>query len=106
MVPVVIPVWLQLLIYALAVVRVTGLIVADAITADLRDRALEWLDDRPATLGSYVSILITCFWCTSMWVGAVAAPLIWFWGDNPVMLCLGLVLAFSQLAGMLSDTGR
>lgn len=106
MVPVVIPVWLQLLIYALAVVRVTGLVVADAITEDLRTRILEWLDDRPATLGSYVATLITCFWCTSMWVGAVAAPLIWFWGNTPVMLCLGLVLAFSQLAGMLSDTGR
>lgn len=102
----VIPVWLQLLIYALAVLRVTGLIVADAITEDLRDKALGWLDDRPQTLGSYVAILITCFWCTSMWVGAVAAPLIWFWGDSPVMLVAGMVLAFSQVAGMCSNLGR
>lgn len=101
-----IPVWLQLAVYALAVVRLTGLVVADTITEELRTRALEWLDDRPATLGSYIATLITCFWCTSMWVGAVAVPLIWLWGDAPVMLCLGLVLAFSQLAGMLSDAGR
>lgn len=102
----VIPVWLQLLIYALAVLRVTGLVVADAITEDARDKVLSWLDDRPQTLGSYVAILITCFWCTSMWVALVAAPLIWFWGDSPVMLVAGLVLAFSQIAGMCSNLGR
>ncbi len=106
MVPVSIPVWLQLLVYALAVLRVTGLIVADTITERARDGVLGWLDDRPATLGSYIAILITCFWCTSMWVAAVAVPLIWFWGDTPVMLCLGLVLAFSQVAGMCSNLGR
>lgn len=106
MVLVTIPIWLQLLLYALAVTRVTGLIVADSITESLRDRALAWLDDRPATLGAYIALLISCFWCTSMWVSIFAASLIWLWHDSPVMLIGAIVLAFSQVTGMLSNLGR
>jgi uncharacterized protein DUF1360 len=102
----VIPVWLQLLVYALAVARVTGLVYADTITEPLRDWLLAWLDDRPATLGSFVASLIQCPWCVSIWLGAVAAPLVWFWGDNPVMLILGLWLALSQFTGMTHNLGR
>lgn len=101
-----IPVWLQLLLYALAVTRVTGLIVADAITEPVRDWVIERLDDRPATLGSALATLITCPWCAGMWVSLVAAPLVWFWGDQPVMLVAAIALAFSQVAGMVSNLGR
>ena len=106
MAPMTVPTWLALLIYALAVARVTGLIVADSITEPVRDWIVGKLDDRPATLGESISTLITCPWCAGMWVSLVAAPLVWFWGDNPVMLCLGLALAFSQFTGMISDLGR
>lgn len=102
----VIPVWLQLLIYALAVARVTGLIVADSITEPARDALLGWLDDRPATLGSFVAALIQCPWCAGMWVSLVAAPLVWFWGDSPVMLIPALALAFSQVTGATANLGR
>lgn len=102
----VIPVWLQLLIYALAVARVTGLIVADTITEPIRDRIIEALDDRPATLGSFLASLITCPWCAGMWVSLVAAPLVWFWGDSPVMLIPALALALSQVIGMTAPVGR
>jgi hypothetical protein len=101
-----IPVWLQLLIYALAVARVTGLIVADAITEPARDALIGWLDDRPATLGSFVAALIQCPWCAGMWVSLVAAPLVWFWGDSPVMLIPALALAFSQVTGATANLGR
>ncbi len=101
-----IPAWLQLVVYTLAVARVTGLIYADSITETLRDNLLGWLDDRPATLGAFISDLIQCPWCVSIWVGAIAAPLVWFWGDNPVILCLGLMLAFSQVTGMSHNLGR
>jgi hypothetical protein len=101
-----IPVWLQLLIYALAVARVTGLIVADSITEPARDALLGWLDDRPATLGSFVAALIQCPWCAGMWVSLVAAPLVWFWGDSPVMLIPALALAFSQVTGATANLGR
>jgi hypothetical protein len=100
------PVWLQLLIYALAVARVTGLIVADSLTEDIRDGILARLDDRPRTLGSYLGTLITCPWCAGMWVALVASPLVWLWGDSPVMLIPALALAFSQVTGMTASVGR
>lgn len=97
---------LLLLIYALAVARVTGLITADAITEGLRDSLIGWLDDRPKTLGAYISTLVTCPWCVSIWVGFIAAPLVWLWSDSPVMLIPAIALAFSQVTGMISDLGR
>src|SRR5690606_3342449 len=48
-----------LVVYALAVTRLTGLITLDTITEDLRDRLIGWLDDRPRTLGAFVAKLIT-----------------------------------------------
>lgn len=101
-----IPAWLQLLIYALAVMRLDGLIRADGITEDARDALLGWLDNRPKTLGAFVAELIQCPWCVSVWVGAVAAPLVWFFGDHPVMLIPALMLAFSQVTGMSHNLGR
>lgn len=101
-----VPVALQLLVYALAVARVTGLITTDSITEDARDAVIGWLDDRPKTLGAYVATLIQCPWCAGMWVSMIAAPLVWAWGDNPVMLVAGLALAFSQFTGMTNSLGR
>lgn len=95
-----------LLVYALAVARVTGLITLDTITEDIRDSIIGWLDDRPKTLGAYLATLITCPWCAGMWVSLVAAPLVWFWGDHPVLLIPALALAFSQATGMISNLGR
>jgi fatty acid desaturase len=97
---------LLLLIYALAVARLTGLVVADAITEDLRDNLIGWLDDRPKTLGNYVSILIGCPWCAGMWISMAAAPMVWFWGESPFMLVPAIALAFSQVTGMTANLGR
>jgi len=101
-----IPVWLQLLIYTLAVSRITGLVVSDSITEPVRDALINWLDDRPATLGSFVAELIQCPWCAGMWVSLVVAPLAWYWGDSPIMLIPALALAFSQVTGAISNLGR
>jgi hypothetical protein len=101
-----IPGWLLLLIYALAVARVTGLIVADTITEPVRDRVINWLDDTPGSAGEWFASLIPCPWCAGMWVSLVAAPLVWFWGDSPVMLIPALALAFSQITGATANLGR
>lgn len=95
-----------LVIYALAVARVTGLIQADTITERARDRLLLWLDDRPGTLGAYLATLITCPWCVSIWVAFIASPIVWFWGESPVLLIPAVALAFSQFTGMISNLGR
>jgi hypothetical protein len=106
MVAMTIPDTVLLVIYALAVARVTGLITADALTDDIRDSIVGWLDDRPKTLGRYLAILITCPWCSGMWVALVTSPLAWFFGDSPIMLVPAIALAFSQLTGMISNMGR
>ena len=95
-----------LLIYALAVARVTGLIVEDSITEPAREWALGWLDDRPKTLGAFIAALIQCPWCAGMWVSLVASPMVWFWHASPVMLIPAIALAFSQFTGMISNLGR
>jgi hypothetical protein len=94
------------LIYALAVARLTGLVVADSITEDARDSLIAWLDDRPKTLGNYISILIMCPWCVSIWIAFIAAPLVWFHGQSPFMLIPAIALAFSQVTGMTHNLGR
>jgi hypothetical protein len=101
-----IPVWLAMLIYALAVARVTGLIVADTITEPIRDRIVGWLDDTPGSAGEWFASLITCPWCAGMWVSLIAAPLVWFWGDSPFMLVPALAMAFSQVTGATANLGR
>lgn len=95
-----------LLIYALAVARVTGLITADSITEPVRDRITIWLDDTPGSAGAWFSDLITCPWCAGMWVSLIASPLAWFWGDSPFMLIPAIALAFSQITGMTNSMGR
>ena len=100
------PAAVLLLVYALAVARVTGLITADTITEDARDAIIDRLDDRPRTLGAFVIGVITCPWCTSIWVGLIASPLVWAFGESPVMLMPAVALAFSQVAGMTSNLGR
>lgn len=95
-----------LIVYALAVMRLDGLIRADGITEGARGSLLAWLDDRPKTLGAFIADVIDCPWCLSIWIGAVAAPLVWFWGDHPVMLIPALMLAFSQVTGMSYNLGR
>lgn len=95
-----------LIVYSLAISRVTGLITSDSLTESARDQLIAWLDDRPKTLGNLIATLITCPWCAGMWVSLVAAPLVWFFGTSPVMLVPALALAFSQVTGMIAHIGR
>lgn len=95
-----------LAVYALAVARITRLVVADEITEGVRDFVIGWLDDRPRTLGSFLAQLIQCQWCASVWISSLAAPLIWTWGGHPALLVPAIALALSQVAGTLSEVGR
>lgn len=98
------PIWGWLVIYALAVARVTTLITSDEITHDAR----RWLVRKLPLRGwaNWVEYLITCPWCASIWIAAIAAPLIYFHPGSPWLQLPALIFAFSQVAGMTSDLGR
>lgn len=84
---------ITLSIYVLATARGIQLITADKITKGLRDW---WLKKHPAeTLPGY---LITCAWCTSIYL-AVGPAVSWVLApEHPVLKSAAAVLAFSWLA--------
>jgi len=95
-----------LAVYALAVARLTGLVVSDSITEGLRDAIMVRLDRWGGRGGSFLAELLGCPWCVSVWLGMIAAPLVWYWGMSPVMLIPALGLVFSQVTGMIYGIGR
>jgi Protein of unknown function (DUF1360) len=98
-----------LLVSALAVYRLTRLIVEDTITAPIREivrHAGYRLDGAPAPepeagIARFLHGLITCPWCVSPYVagGAVTlqifCPTVWWYA--------AVILAFSAVAGLLSE---
>lgn len=123
-----------LFIYALAVARVTRLIGEDVLLDGPREKITDWAWRRkygsaPTSTrnpdGEYrgvmpswqvakkldavepkLAYLITCPWCASIYVGAVAAPL-WYWlGTSPWLLVPAAALAFSYITGFLAQHGE
>ncbi len=93
------------LVYALAVARVTGLVTVDEITRPVRDAILRRLDEH-RRWHMALAYLVTCQWCASIWIAAVAVALALPWGTSPWLLAPALVLAASQVTGMASHLGR
>lgn len=89
------------LIAALAVARVTRLITDDYLTAGPRS----WAVRRLGT-SSKAAYLITCQWCTGMWISAAAAGIWWWHGESPWVQVPAAALALSQAVGMASTIGR
>lgn len=122
-----------LLVYLLAVARVVRLVTSDKLTEQPRARIVFWFWVRrwmPAArheqpgetpgehrrlaaayarqfrasaeppLGAY---LMTCPWCVSIYVGVVAAPMIYFWGSTPWLTVPALALALSYGVGFLAS---
>lgn len=127
-----------IVVYALAVARVTRLITADKLTEAprlwlgirlwartvpdaeaimRRRRDLDHMigdsladtrrvmayerhqDGADPPLGVY---LLSCPWCASIYVAAVAAPAAYFWGSSPWLFVPALALAFSYVTGFLA----
>lgn len=82
-----------LVLTALAVFRVSRLIVEDSITEPLREWTLARVPDR-------IGELIECVWCVSFWVGLAAT--IGYAASPSVMFWLSLPFALSAVAGILS----
>ena len=107
------PAAIILSVYALAVARVTRIITADKITEGLRGRVIRWADRRagidpadPFAPTPLLSYFVTCPWCVSIYVGAVAAPLAYWWGESPWLLVPAFALAFSAVTGYLASIGE
>jgi hypothetical protein len=110
------PAWISVVVFALAVARVTRFITADKLSESIRgrivlalwlrrahgDRELVRLQRSNQAEPPLLAYLIECPWCVSIYVAAVAAPLCWWWGDTPYALIPALWLAFSHVTGLLA----
>lgn len=86
--------WLQIVLTALAVYRLTILVTRDTIT----DGPRHWLQ-RQFT-GTFVDFW-ECPWCTSVWIAAGACALTYYEWDWWQWVCLGLTS--SAVAGFFSE---
>jgi len=102
-----------LVLYALAVTRVTTLVTHDEITRPAREYLVAQFDPYRRTHRVLVYLLgapdgdgIGCPWCVSIWIGFTTAPIIYLWGTTPIILVSVLALAVSQVTGMIYTYGR
>lgn len=92
-----IPAALGFVVAALAVARVTRLITTDYLTAGPRG----WIVRRLG-VDHKLSYLITCQWCTSVWV-ALPVGFAWCgWSHITLWAGPGAALAMSQITGIMA----
>jgi hypothetical protein len=101
------------LVYVLATARLTVLVAFDEITRPVREAAIRRLDPAKCShrkltylLGGASDEGNGCPWCLSIWVGAGVVPAAWWWHDQLWLLLPALVLAASQVTGMIAGIGR
>lgn len=114
---------ITLVVYVLAIARVTRLVTTDKLSERLRTAVIRWAYVRkyPAcrigTRGMraealrlmvntgeqpMLAYLITCRWCMSIWVAAAATPLIVWYGTSRPLFWVAFALAASHLTGLLA----
>lgn len=85
----------ELVILALAVYRLSRLIIEDTILEIPRN----WIWKRFG-VQSGVGYLLTCYWCTSFWVASLVVTCFII---VPIpTIAVGLILALSAIAGILA----
>lgn len=94
-----------IVVFALAVARITLIIVDDDILERPRRAIVKKFapgekDEHP------IATLVTCPWCMSVWVGCALAPLVYYHYGHPLVYMGGLALAASQVTGMIASVGR
>lgn len=93
----------------LAVARVTRLITMDRLTAAVRVAAVRALLGRPRQQAREsgfryeLAYLITCDWCSSMYVGAAGAGAWYAWGETLPFMAVCAALAASYVTGFLAS---
>lgn len=89
---------LTVLLTVLAVARLTRLVTEDKILEKPRD----WVLDRVDPLGM-LTYLLGCPWCVSVYLGAAAAPVAYYWGESPYVVIPALALTASYVSGFLAN---
>ena len=104
-----VPVWLIYLLIGVVTYRVTRLIIEDTfpLLAIPREKFLEWLTSsdasKPAHLGALgrsTHYLLSCMWCSSMWVGAAVVYAFSLYVDTPLPIAAWLTA--SAIAGLIA----
>lgn len=93
-------------VLVLATARLTRLIYFDDLTVPLRN----WID-RKCGPNSFISRMVWCPWCASVWVSLFTSPwaaqILYSTGTVPrdvaIMLCVLFIPANAYLAGWLVD---
>lgn len=93
---------IQFLLVALAVARVTRLVVADEITREMRDAVMRRLNEEKA-FHLKLAYLLTCTWCASVWVAPPIAVGTHYFGAHDWWWLTLSTVAASQVAGMLGE---
>ncbi len=87
----------SLIVAALAVARLTRLVVDDQLTIGFRRWVLnKWGDD------SWQGYLVTCPWCSSVWIAAPIMPVAALWPSIWLIAALSIPAA-SMVAGRLNE---
>lgn len=105
------PTLLHLLVYLLAVCRVVRFLTKDELFAGPRNRFVFWAMARDADYDPAdqqarmpkLAYMATCPWCVSIWVCAVATPLVLLLGDSWWLFGPALALAGSYAVGFLAS---
>ncbi|MFD8725385.1 hypothetical protein ACFV2H_47475 [Streptomyces sp. NPDC059629] len=77
--------------------RITRFVVKDTLAAGFRI----WVADRFGD-ESKLAYLVTCSWCTSIWVAGGVAPPTYYLGDSPWIQIPAVALTLSYLSGVAS----
>ena len=91
----------HLLVLAVAVYRGSRLIVADIITESLRKRLAPHSLSELHSWRTIASDFVSCYWCVSIWLGALAIGCELTWQQST--LDVAYVLACSAVAGILGE---
>jgi hypothetical protein len=94
--------WLHLFIDAIAVYRLTRLVVEDGITAPIRDRIIS---KRDGSTRDWWEQLLTCRYCVGIYVGVGVAFARWVFPVQwtPIAYMLAIASAAPLLAGLEPD---
>ncbi|MET8947484.1 hypothetical protein ABZX30_29065 [Streptomyces sp. NPDC004542] len=80
-----------------ATCRITRFVVKDTLAAGFRIRVADRFGE-----DSKIAYLVTCSWCTSIWVAAGVAPLAYYLGASPWLQIPAAALTLSYLCGVAS----